>query len=68
MWLRKEAGGTTIQHQGTPYHWPADEPLCEVPADLGHILLNIRGADYAEVPAPPKPAPAASKAPAPAAK
>jgi hypothetical protein len=66
VWLRKKAGGTTIEHQGERYHWPADNPLCEVPADLGHTLLNIRGADYSEAEAPPKPAPAASKAAPPA--
>jgi hypothetical protein len=54
VWLRKETGGTTIEHAGDHYPFPADSPLCEVPADLGHILLNIRGADYAEVPAPTK--------------
>jgi hypothetical protein len=54
MWLRKDSGGTTIEHQGVQYLFPADSPLCEVPPDLGHILLNIRGADYAEVPAPTK--------------
>ena len=48
--------------RGRAFHFPADNPLCEVPAKLGHILLHIAGADYAEVPAPPKPAPAASKA------
>jgi hypothetical protein len=39
--------------------------VLEVPAALGHELLNIHGAGYAEVPAPPpppKPAPAAAKA------
>ena len=63
MWLKKETGGTTIEHEGGHYHFPADNPLCEVPAKLGHILLHIAGADYSEVPAPPKPAPAAAKAP-----
>ena len=63
MWLRKDSGGgTTIQHEGEHYHFPAASPLCEVPAELGHILLHIAGAGYTEVPAPPKPAPAASKA------
>ncbi len=62
MWLKKDTGGTTIEHEGDHFHFPADSPLCEVPAKLGHILLGIRGADYTEVPAPPKPAPAASKA------
>jgi hypothetical protein len=67
VWLKKDSGGTTIEHRGERYHWPADDPVLEVPAELGHILLNIRGAGYTEVPAPPKPAPAAAKA-APAAK
>ena len=64
MWLRKETGGTTIEHQGAKYHWPADDPVCKVPAELGHVLLNIHGAGYTEVPAPEKPAPGAPKAPA----
>lgn len=58
MWLKKETGGTTIEHEAVHYHFPADDPLCEVPARLGTILLAIRGGGYAEVPAPPKPAPA----------
>jgi len=64
MWLKKETGGTTIEHEGDRYHFPADNPLCEVPAALGHALLNIRGAGYSETEAPPKPAPAAPKVPA----
>jgi hypothetical protein len=73
VFLRKETGGTTIPWEGRHYHWPAADPVCEVPPALGHVLLNIRGAGYAEVPAPPKPAPApksAAKAddPAPAAR
>jgi hypothetical protein len=54
MWLEKKTGGTTIEHEGEHYPFPADSPLCEVPPELGHILLNIRGADYTEVPAPTK--------------
>jgi hypothetical protein len=64
MWLKKETGGSTIPWEGRDYHWPADDPVCKVPPALGHVLLNIRGAGYTEVPAPEKPAPAAPKAPA----
>jgi hypothetical protein len=56
VWLRKEAGGTTIPWEGRKYHWPAGDPVCEVPPELGHELLGIHGAGYTEVPAPPKPA------------
>ena len=61
-WLKKDSGGTTIKHEGADYHWPAADPVCEVPPGLAHVLLHIAGAGYSEVPAPPKPAPAASKA------
>ena len=68
MWLKKDSGGTTIPWEGRTYHWPADNPVCEVPDSLALELLNIRGAGYTEVPAPPKPAPAAPKAAPPAPK
>ena len=66
MWLSKSTGGTTHTWEGRTYHWPEGNPVCEVPAAFGEILLNIRGAGYSEVPAPPKPVPPASKAAAPA--
>lgn len=68
MWLRKESGGSTISWEGVSYHWPAGDPVCEVPDSLALELLSIRGAGYTEVPAPPKPAPAPPKAPPAAAK
>ena len=60
MWLKKEAGGTIITWEGRDYHWPADNPVCEVPAGLGEELLGIRGAGYTETAAPAKPAPKAA--------
>lgn len=70
MWLRKASGGTTLTHKGTDYHFPADDPLCEVPDELGHALLAIKGAGYSPAEAPkkaaaketPKAAPAAAAA------
>jgi hypothetical protein len=62
MWLKKDSGGTTINWQGAAYHWPAGDPVCEVPAGLGHELLSIKGAGYTEVLPPPKPAPKAAPA------
>jgi hypothetical protein len=62
MWLSKPTGGTTHAWEGREYHWPEDNPVCEVPRALGEELLRIRGAGYSEVPAPPKPVPAAAKA------
>ena len=68
MWLKKDAGGTTITWQGRDYHWPAGNPVCEVPQALGEDLLRISGGGYSETAAPPKPAPkpAAVKAAEPA--
>jgi hypothetical protein len=60
VWLRKEAGGTTITWEGRQYNWPVTDPVCEVPQGLGQELLNIHGAGYSEAPAPPKPEPKAS--------
>ena len=56
MWLSKLTGGTTHTWEGRAYHWPADDPVCEVPAAFGEILLNIRGAGYSETAAPVAPA------------
>lgn len=62
MWLKKQAGGTTIRWEGREYHWPADNPVCQVPQPLGQELLGIHGGGYTEVQAPPKPEPAPAKA------
>jgi len=67
MWLRKSVGGTTLNHGGKRYHFPDGNPLCEVPAELGHALLRIAGGGYSEAEAPPKPAPKAAAAAKPAA-
>jgi hypothetical protein len=61
VWLKKQAGGTTIKWEGQDYHWPGGDPVCEVPQALGQALLGIHGGGYSEISAPPKPAP---KAPA----
>lgn len=62
MWLKKDAGGTTITWEGRDYHWAADNPVAEVPQALGETLLHISGAGYSETQAPPKPAPKAAAA------
>jgi len=62
MWLRKETGGTTIPWEGRPYHWPAADPVCEVPAGFGEVLLGIHGGGFTEVPAPPPPPKPAARA------
>jgi hypothetical protein len=57
VYLRKETGGTTHTWEGREYHWPAGDPVCEVPAAFGEVLLGILGAGFSEAPAPPEPAP-----------
>ena len=47
--LAKESGGTEHTWRGTVYNWPAEDPVCEVPPDLAHELLSIRGAGFREV-------------------
>ena len=48
MWIRKETGGNSIRWQGTEYTWPAEDPLCEVPDELGRELLAIPGGGCTE--------------------
>lgn len=43
MRIRKETGGNSIRWHGTEYEWPVDDPVCEVPAELGRELLAILG-------------------------
>lgn len=67
MLLRKETGGAGVTHGGKTYTWDAGGSVTNVPDDLGHVLLSIRGAGYSIAePEPaktetPKPAPAPAK-------
>ena len=47
--LAKESGGTEHTWRGEAYSWPAEDPVCEVPPELAHELLSIRGGGFREV-------------------
>lgn len=64
MYVRKESGGTTINHRSVAYEWPEDGSVTEVPPGLGAELLGIRDGGFSEV---PEPAPEVITEPGPAA-
>lgn len=57
MWIRKETGGNSIRwRDGIEYTWPVEDPVCEVPDELGRELLAIPegGCTETEPPAVPE--------------
>lgn len=62
MLLKKTVGGCSLTWDRVTYSWDADGDVTEVPAELGAMLLAIRGGGYEVVDSPSRRQLAALKA------